>query len=91
MKIAIAVGVLAMSCVTGMSEQRRYNPDGSPAPLASEMAAGAEICGQMCASWHRPMLRYQTDGKCICDQDQRVAIPREERQSIPKYLPDNKT
>jgi hypothetical protein len=90
MKNAILMGLLALSCATATREQRMYNPDGSPAPLASEMEAGTQICLQMCTGWGRPMLRYQTDGKCICDQDPRAAMPREQR-SVPRYIPDNKT
>jgi hypothetical protein len=92
MKNLIMFGLMAMSCATmAPPEQRTYNPDGSPAPLASEMEAGTQICAQMCASEHRPILRYQTDGKCVCGQDAREAMPREERRSVPKYIPENRT
>jgi hypothetical protein len=92
MKNVMILGVmLILSCATAAPEQRMYNPDGSPAPLASEMEAGTQICAQMCASEHRPILRYQTDGKCVCGQDAREAMPREERRSVPKYIPENRT
>jgi hypothetical protein len=91
MKNLITLCLVAMACATVPVEQRTYNPDGSPAPLASEMAEGTRICAQMCAGEHRPILRYQTDGKCVCDADPRASMPREERRSIPKYIPDNRT
>jgi hypothetical protein len=90
MKNPMMLGLLTLSCAMLTPEQRTYNPDGSPAPLPSEMEAGSRICAQMCANEHRPMIRYQTDGKCVCDHDPRVVMPREER-SAPKYLPDNRT
>jgi hypothetical protein len=91
MKKLILMSLMAVSCAAPMAEQRMYNPDGSPAPLASEMAEGTRICAQMCAGEHRPILRYQTDGKCVCDADPRASMPREDRRSIPKYVPDNET
>ena len=58
--------VVGCATVSPETEVREYNPNGTPRPLKSEMALGAQLCEQKCRSYGRHIQQYEPSGDCDC-------------------------